>query len=445
MSLPPNAPDPAPSPGASPIPSDGVLVQEDRRGRVAVCPLWHPVSVGRDRERVGFAVRGDSTVEPLHAELLAEFDGSIKVRDKSQAGVWVNDVRVQGEAVARPGDRIRLGPRRLMEVIGLLDSHAPRRTMGLLRVPQRVDTYIFLRAIGRGAAGVVYEAYDEARRERCAIKVLVSGGRAHPELLERFKREIRLQATLKDYPGIVSMHTAGTMPDTGELYCVMEFVTGATLRTRLHQGLPRVEGARLMARVARAVQYAHDHGLLHRDLKPANVLVSDEDTVRLTDFGLCKALEEDDGLTQTGVLLGTPSFMAPEQIDDAKHVTTAADVYALGAMLFNVLTRELPFQGANVKEVLDAVAAGAVRRPRDVDPTMDPQLEGIVLKALAHEPDDRHASALELAKELEEWARVAAPPSKVTLRLPGQGPGPSQGQGPGHQTARSERPRQQGQ
>jgi serine/threonine protein kinase len=402
---------------------DGVIVQEKRRGAVAVCPVWKPVSVGRGKllataDHPGFRLRGDKGIEKTHATFTAEFDGSVKVLDHSQSGVWINDTRIQGEGVARPGDSIRLGPERVVEVLGLLDSHAPVRVMGLLRVPQRIDGLVFLRVIGRGAAGVVYEAYDEEQGVRCAVKVLVSGGRAHPEMIERFKREVRLQATLKDYPGIVSMLKPGTLPDSGELYCVMEFVTGATLRTRIHQGLDCLEGVRLMARVARAVNYAHEHGLLHRDLKPANILVSERGTVRLTDFGLCKALEEEDGLTGTGVLLGTPSFMAPEQIQDAKRVTQAADVYALGAMLYNVLTRQLPFKAASVTEVLDRVVAGEKVPPRELDPTIAPALEAICMHALEHEPDERHPTAMALAKDLEEWVREVAPPEKVTLRLP---------------------------
>ncbi|HBP20607.1 MAG TPA: hypothetical protein DEA08_22810 [Planctomycetes bacterium] len=397
---------------------DGVLVQEDRRGRVAVVPVWDKLLIGADRERVGLAIRGDKSVEPVHAELSATFDGRVTVKDLSQGGVWVNEVPVQGEAPANPGDVIRLGPQRTVAVLGLLDSKAPVRALGLLRVPQRIANLIFLRLIGRGAAGVVYEAFDESENRRCAVKVLVSGGRAHPELIERFKREARLQSTLRDYPGIVSMHTLGTLPDSGELYCVMEYVTGDTLRTRIHEGLERVEGVRLVSRVARAVHYAHEHGLLHRDLKPANVLVSDSGSVRLTDFGLCKALEEDDGLTTTGVMLGTPSFMAPEQIDDAKRVTETADVYALGAMLYQVLTKTLPFAGKNIPALLERVATGDKEPPRHLDPTIPAELEQTCLRAMALDAEERFQSAMELAKALEAWIKQTEPRERVTLRLP---------------------------
>ena len=146
--------------------------------------------------------------------------------------------------------------------------------------------------IGRGGMGSVYEAVHIHTEKRVAVKLLLAGGRATPELVERFKREAIVQGSLRDYPGIVRAYDLGTLPDTGELFFSMEFIKGDTLRQRVKAGLTRAEGVHLMARVARAVHYAHEHGVVHRDLKPGNVMVGEKGVIRLTDFGVCKALEE---------------------------------------------------------------------------------------------------------------------------------------------------------
>ena len=408
---------------------DGVLVQEDRRGRVAVCPLGEGLSVGAERGLAGFAIRGDSSLAPVHAWLRGNADQSVDVIPEGEAEVFVKGVKITGAVRVPVGDSIRLGPRRTLTNLGLLDSRAPTRSFGLLALPQRIKDFIFLRLVGRGSSGLVYEAYDEAHGRRCAIKLLTAGGRASHEVQERFRREVTMQARLGDYPGVVTMWDLETVPDSGELFASMEFVPGTTLRRVFADGLERVAGVRLVARVARAVHYGHEHGLLHRDLKPANVMVTPGGSVRLTDFGLCKALEEDDGMTATGVLLGTPSFMAPEQIEDAKRVGPAGDIYALGAILYVHLCGRLPFAGAGVREVLDAVMSGSKPPPRSVDPTIDPDLEAICTDCLRFEPEERPPSALAVAERLEAWVKAAAPPASVSLLPPDRA-----------QTRRSERP-----
>ena len=397
---------------------DGVLVQEDRRGRVAVCPLGEGLSVGAERGLAGFAIRGDSSLAPIHAWLRGNADQSVDVIPEGAAEVFVNGAQIQSATRIPVGGKICLGPRRTLVNLGLLDRRAPARSYGLLALPQRITNYLFLRLVGRGSSGLVYEAYDEARDRRCAIKLLTAGGRATHEVQERFRREVTMQARLGAYPGIVTMWELDTVPDSGELFASMEFVPGSTLRRVMSEGLERVAGVRLISRVARAVHYGHEHGLLHRDLKPANVMVTPEGSIRLTDFGLCKALEEDDGLTATGVLLGTPSFMPPEQIEDAKRVGPAGDIYALGAILYVHLCGQLPFPGAGVREVLDAVMSGTKPAPRSIDPTIPPELEAICSECLAFEPDERPESARLVAERLEAWVKAAAPPAAVSLLSP---------------------------
>jgi serine/threonine protein kinase len=192
------------------------------------------------------------------------------------------------------------------------------------------------------------------------------------------------------------------------------------LRDRIRHGLPRLEAVRLIARVARAVAYAHEHGLVHRDLKPGNVLVSERGVIRLTDFGVSKALEDEEGITATGALLGTPAYMAPEQVEDAKRVGPEADIYSLGVILYLALTGRLPFAGKSLNEVLDRVLEGDLVAPREIDSTIDPELEAICLKAMSVAPADRHGSAMDFARALDAWGRRAAPPRRVTLRAPGK-------------------------
>ncbi len=397
--------------------SHSVLLQESIRGRVCVCPLGARVIVGSEPD-AGFRVR-HKLVSPFHCELITLPNGSVKLTELCVDSTTVNGVPMTGEVLARAGDILRLGPKVELRVLGVLDPSAPKRAKGMLNVPQWLEEqYLLLRVVGHGAAGLVYEAYDKAEDRRVAIKVLIAGGRALPQVIDRFRREAELQARLRDYPGIVSVYAFGTVPDSGELFCVMEYVTGNTLRDRVRLGLTRVDGVRLMARIARAADYAHENGLIHRDLKPANVMVNDKGVIRVTDFGLCKALEDEEGLTATGVMLGTPSYMAPEQIDDSKRVGKAADVYSLGAILYVILTSELPFQGKTLGVILDNVMQGVFKKPTEFDSTIDAGLEGICLKAMHHTPLERHASALEMGRALEAWVKRVAPPKRVTLRHP---------------------------
>jgi serine/threonine protein kinase len=397
--------------------TDAVLIQETDRGRVCMCPPGQPISVGC-AEGVDFQLR-NAPVADRHCDLRAEADGSLSVVPTSAEGVWINGQEVHSRGSARAGDRVRLGRETELHVLGILRADAPRRIKGLLQVPQLLEPhYILLRMVGRGAAGLVYEAFDRKENRRVAIKVMLAGGRASPQVVQRFQREARLQATLGDYPGIVSVYALGTVPDSGELFCVMEYVDGITLQDQIAAGLPRMSGVRIAARVARAVAYAHEHGLVHRDLKPANVMVSARGVIRLTDFGVCKALAEDAGVTATGVMLGTPCYMAPEQIADAKRVGPEADIYALGILLYVVITGQKPFRGSSLRVILQAVEAGTFSEPSAIDPSIDPEVEAICLKAMHQVPMERQASALEFAQELEAYLRGADPPKKVKLRLP---------------------------
>jgi len=373
------------------------------------------------RHKQADLVLAGERISRKHLELTVSGDGLLTVRNLSPKGTWLNGVQLESDKKrATAGDILLLGKNRKLVVLGLLDPRATVWTGDQLTVPQRLsDRYLVLRKIGEGAMGMVYESWDQEGKRRCAIKILTAAGAAHGELVARFRREVELQQSLGRYPGIVSILDVGTLPVTSELFAVMEFVKGTSLWSRLRQGIKRSEGVRLVARVARSVHYAHEHGLVHRDLKPENVMVSSDGEVRLTDFGLAKGLEEDDGLTATGQLLGTPHFMAPEQIDDSKHVGPAADTYALGVILYEVLTGRLPFQGEDMRKVLELVLQGDPTPPRQVDSTVPEELEAACLRALRQDPADRHPSAVALAKELEAWIREVDPPAPVRLEPPG--------------------------
>ena len=242
---------------------------------------------------------------------------------------------------------------------------------------------------------------------------------ADREAGRRFSREIKLQASLKDYPGIARVYDQGTVPGSGELYCVMELVSGESLLARLkRKDLSRVEGVRIVSRVARAVEYAHAQGVVHRDLKPANVLVNQDGMVRLTDFGIAPTLDGDGKLTSTGLMVGTPGFMCPEQIQGLASVSPATDVYGLGALLYAVLCGRPPIEGKSLADALRAVVQGKVTPPRALDPTIDQALDELVVQALRKDPADRVPSARVFAEALEGWLRVHDPAQKVSLRSP---------------------------
>ncbi|MDC3379113.1 serine/threonine-protein kinase [Planctomycetota bacterium] len=408
---------------------DNVLLLQElaRKGTVHTIPLGGKAVVGRDPEACQIVVK-DTHVSRKHCELRVDQQGAVEVVDLSlsSSGTYVDGARAsdEGPVSVKAGGLIRIGREAAFRVLGVLDPWAPERdAQGTLVVPQRLDgRYVILRTIGKGAMGEVYVAWDEDAKKQVAIKRLKAGGRATPLIIDRFKREAMLQGRLRDYPGIVSAYDLGTLPQSGELYCVMEYVKGDSLHAKVRVGITRVEGVRIMARVARALHYAHEHGIIHRDMKPANVMVSDRGQVRLTDFGIAKALEDDfSGLTQTGDLVGTPTYMAPEQIDDSRTVGPLADVYGLGATLYTVLLRRRPYSGDQVSEVICLVRDGPPKRPRDLDPSLHERLDDLVMRSMEPNPADRPASAMAFALELETWLSEARPKTKVRLTDPSSG------------------------
>lgn len=260
--------------------------------------------------------------------------------------------------------------------------------------------YEVLSELGRGGMGVVFKARQTDLHRTVAIKCMLSGFVAGDDDHQRFRTEAEAIACLH-HPNIVSIHEVGEIE--GRAYFSMDYVEGPNLAQRLAEGPCRGKvAARYVATIARAVQHAHDHSILHRDLKPSNVLLDSEDQPHVTDFGLAKRLDAA-GQTQTGAMLGTPSYMAPEQAAGQKELTPAVDIYGLGAILYESLTGRPPFRAETQLETMRQVLERDPAPPRLLNPNIDRDLETICLKCLEKDPRRRYATALALAEDLERY------------------------------------------
>jgi serine/threonine-protein kinase len=273
---------------------------------------------------------------------------------------------------------------------------AESRTLG--SIPAQFGDYRIIRELGRGGMGIVYEAEQVSLARRVALKVLPFHAGGNSMMRERLRREALAAASL-DHPNVVPVYEVGE--HDGWPYFSMKFVEGTTLAQRIAQGpLPAREAARLLAPVARGIAAAHRKGILHRDLKPSNILLDGDGRPLVSDFGLAKTV--DSGITRPGDVLGTPSYMAPEQ---AAGRTTGpeCDVYGLGAMLYHVITGRPPFHAATAMETLRQVICDEPVPPRQLNRAIDRDAEIICLKCLAKEPLRRYDSADALAEDLERY------------------------------------------
>jgi len=262
--------------------------------------------------------------------------------------------------------------------------------------------YEIVREIGRGGMGVVFQARQVSLNRPVALKMILAGQLANETDVRRFYTEAEAAANL-DHPGIVPIYEVGQ--HEGQHYFSMGFVEGQSLAQRLTDGpLPPREAAALLVKVAEAIEYAHGRGVIHRDLKPGNILLDRNGNPRVTDFGLAKELEGDSGLTGSGQIMGTPSYMPPEQAGGKRgEVGPAADVYALGATLYALVTGRPPFQAATAMDTLIQVISDEPISPRRLNPALDQDIETICLKCLEKEPSKRCRSAAALAEELARF------------------------------------------
>src|SRR5436190_6268893 len=269
----------------------------------------------------------------------------------------------------------------------------------------RLGHYEILEEIGRGGMGVIYRARRQHSRRIVAVKRIFAHDVNSHETLVRFRREAEAVARL-DHPNILPIHEISES-DEGLPFFSMKYATGGSLRAAAPAlyTKPR-ECVRLMAKVARAIAYAHSKGVLHRDLQPGNILLDENGEPMVSDFGLAKWLDQSSDLTRTLETLGTPGYIAPEQTEyPADKLTSAADIYSLGAILFYLLTGRPPFVGPNVLHVIHQAAATAAPRLRSLAPSLDRDLETIVARCLESDPNARYQSAGTLADDLEHWLR----------------------------------------
>ena len=270
--------------------------------------------------------------------------------------------------------------------------------------PPQIPGYEVLDELGHGGAGIVYRAWDLRLNRHVAVKLLLAGVYARSVEQERFQREAKAAAALR-HVNIVQVYDVGEQE--GRHFITMEFVEGGSLAQRLSTGpLPAGQAAALLASLSAAVQVAHEHGIIHRDLKPGNVLLTSEGIPKITDFGLARRLDDASGLTHTGTTLGTPSYMAPEQArGGTKAAGPAADVYALGAILYEMLTGRPPFRAETATATLQQVLTDEPAPPARLNARVPRDLDTICLKCLHKEPSKRYASAAELAEDLRRFER----------------------------------------
>ena len=289
-----------------------------------------------------------------------------------------------------------------------LDPHATRTEAkgesAASPVSMGFGDYDLLEQIGRGGQGVVFRGHQQSLNRIVALKVIALGRWATPAHVKRFRREAEAAASL-DHPGIVPIYEVGERD--GSCYFSMKFIEGGELDEVVRRApLTIGQAAELIARVARIVHYAHEHGMLHRDIKPGNILIDVKGEPHLTDFVLARLIESEATVTRTMEVMGTPSYMAPEQaVGNNAAVTRATDVYGLGAVLYQLLTGHPPFAGDTTYETIKLVLESEPRSPRQWSRKIDCDLSTICLKCLEKDPHHRYGSALGLAEDLERWLK----------------------------------------
>jgi eukaryotic-like serine/threonine-protein kinase len=305
------------------------------------------------------------------------------------------------EATVPPGNQPGSGQEQPTALVLGQDSSATPGAAEPSRIRYFGD-YEIVREIARGGMGVVFQARQVSLNRTVALKMILAGQLADDTDVKRFHSEAAAAANL-DHPGIVPIFEVGQ--HEGQHYFSMGFVEGRSLSQRLAEGpLPAREAAELIRRVSQAIEYAHQRGVIHRDLKPANILLDEQGEPHVSDFGLAKRVEVDGSLTESGAILATPAYMAPEQAAGTKRlVTTLSDVYGLGAIFYTLLAGQPPFSGDSVMATLDRVRQQPPIPPSRLNPKVPRDLEIICLKCLDKAPERRYPSAQALAAELRRF------------------------------------------
>ncbi len=323
---------------------------------------------------------------PSSAEYLSRFPEQTDIVQS----VWKNLDQGQASTVAPDGQTVEFKP--------TVSGHSQSRT----QPPRSFGDYELLEEIARGGMGVVFKARQKSLNRPVALKMILSGQIASQSEVLRFNAEASAAANL-EHPGIVPIFEIGQQD--GKHFFSMAYIEGKSLADKIAlRPLSAQQAARYAQQIAEAVHYAHSKGIIHRDLKPRNVLIDRDDQPKITDFGLAKRLEGDSDLTATGQVLGTPSYMPPEQaMGTLDRVGPRSDIYSIGATLYSLLTGRPPFQAASTMETLRQVIDTEPVAPRLLNPTIPRDLETICLKCLRKDPLDRYTSASALADELRRF------------------------------------------
>ncbi len=279
----------------------------------------------------------------------------------------------------------------------------------MMQTLAKAGRYEIVGELGRGAMGVVYKAMDPVIGRTVAVKTIrlseEGTGLSRPELLTRFQTEARA-AGLLTHPNIVVVFDAGE--EDGLYYITMELVEGKSLQALLDggQAFPLPRTLRIMEQTCSALQFAHERNVVHRDIKPANLMLTADDTVKVTDFGTAKILQFGT-VQQTAHVMGTPSYMSPEQVK-GRAVDGRSDIFSLGVMLYEMVTGEKPFPGQNITTVIYKIVNEEPVPPRQIDPSIHPGISAVIMKALAKEPDQRYQSCREVLEDLRNYRAIAA-------------------------------------
>ena len=281
----------------------------------------------------------------------------------------------------------------------------------------KLGRYAIQSELGRGAMGVVYKATDTALERTVAIKTVnMALERDGAEKYEaRFYQEARAAGSL-NHPNIVTVYDVGK--EANVAYMAMEFIQGVELRSLLGEGraLPVSQAVSVAAQVAEGLAYAHQHGVVHRDIKPANIMVLADGPVKITDFGIARMRAAADELTQTGMMLGSPKYMSPEQVI-GKRADHRSDIFSLGVILYEMLTGGAPFNGENVTALMYQIVNFAPPAPSAMNPAVPELLNFIVAKTLAKPLEERYQSAQDLAQDLRNCERQISTPTAITQPL----------------------------
>ena len=290
-------------------------------------------------------------------------------------------------------------------------------------VGRNLGMYQITELLGQGGMATVYKGYREDIDRYVAVKVLPPHPGLDHQFIDRFKLEAKTIARLQ-HPHILPLYDYGVEDDI--IYLVMAYVAGGSLANLMDKGpMPLPEIERILRQVAGALDYAHRQGVVHRDIKPDNILMDKEGNVLLADFGIVKIVAGDgDGktnpaLTQTGGLVGTPSYMAPEQGSGQANITTRADLYSLGVVIYEMLTGEQPYIADTPMQVVIKHITEPVPNPRSVNQNLSAEMENVIQRILAKKPDDRYASATEFA---DDFARATRGEELLSLVPPSRTP-----------------------